>query len=126
MWPRSHSADDSVAASVNTRSRPGVHSNRAATKPSPINTESPAGNRVIANGSIHPNVSASTKKAEPIQYSPERKYPNPNHQPIAKAAPTPRHRAAPMPSSIKTSGGKVKNSAGQKLIGASARVDAAP
>src|SRR6266481_5117373 len=38
----------------------------------------------------------------------------------------PPHRAAPMPSSIKTSGGKVKNIAGQKLIGASARVDAAP
>src|SRR5262245_65115068 len=38
----------------------------------------------------------------------------------------PPHRAAPIPSSIKTSGGKVKNIAGQKLIGASARVDAAP
>src|SRR5260370_15265402 len=38
----------------------------------------------------------------------------------------PPHGAVPTPSSIKTSGGKVKNSAGQKLIGASARVDAAP
>src|SRR5258707_12864229 len=38
----------------------------------------------------------------------------------------PPHRAAPTPSSTKTSGGKVKNIAGQKLIGANARVDAAP
>src|SRR5262249_56323429 len=126
MWPRNHSADDSAAASVNRRNRRGVHSSRAATKPTPVNIARPAGNMVTANGSSHPNVLASTRKAEPIQYSPARKYPNPNHQPIAKAAPMPSDRAVPVPSSSQTSGGKVTNMTGQKLIGATARIDAAP
>src|SRR5262249_25892354 len=116
MWPRSHSADDSAAASVNTRNRPGVHSSPAATKPTPVNIASPAGNKVTANGSIHPNVLASTRKAEPIQYSPARKYPNPNHQPIAKAAPMPSDRAVPVPSSSQTSGGEGTNKNRQKQV----------
>src|SRR5215831_18241945 len=95
-------------------------------RPAAVNTASPAGNMVTANGSNHPNVFASIRKAEPIQESPVRKYPNPNHQPIANAVPMPPHPTAATPSRSQTSGGKVTNIIGQRLIGANARVDAAP
>src|SRR5437588_1658041 len=54
------------------------------------------------------------------------KYPNPNHQPLTAAEITPPSRPADAPSISHTATGKVMNSSGKALTGASASADAAP
>jgi len=127
---RRNSTIAKVTDRIRMRAGPSTQKSLASAAPAAQNRARPAGMAATANGSSQANMSASTRKAEPIHHNPARKYPNPNNHPVRAAERIalvlllPEFPTSPSIRSTRT--GNVSQRTGKNETGGKARADAAP